>query len=94
MTFVQYARARRMGIAFQQIRNGQSVIDAQLDTGYESGSGFRDAFSKIMGAPPMKRDKQHAVLKASWIDTPLGPMIAISDDTGLYLLEFSERRGL
>lgn len=27
-------------------------------------------------------------LKASWIDTLLGPMVAISDDKSLYLLEF------
>jgi len=34
------------------------------------------------------------VLKCSWLDTKLGPMIAISDDEGLYLLEFVDRRGL
>lgn len=34
------------------------------------------------------------VLKSSWIETELGPMIAIADDEGLYLLEFAERRGL
>lgn len=92
MTFVSYARARRMGIAMKQIREGHTVIDTQLAAGYKSGSGFRDAFSKIMGAPPSS--KNHAVLKAAWLDTPLGPMIAISNDELLYLLEFVERRGL
>ncbi len=52
MTFVEYARARRMGLAMKQIRKGDAVIDAQLSSGYESSSGFRDAFSKIMGAAP------------------------------------------
>ncbi len=33
-------------------------------------------------------------LKASWIDTKLGPMIAIADEAALYLLEFACRRGL
>src|SRR5271170_7541035 len=47
MTFVEYARARRMGLAMKQIRAGNLVIDAQLSTGYESSSGFRDAFSRI-----------------------------------------------
>lgn len=94
MTFVEYARARRMGIAIKQIREGSAVIDAQLNTGYESGSGFRDAFSKIMGSSPKKFDKNSKVLKSSWLDTELGPMIAISDDSGLYLLEFVDRRGL
>lgn len=93
MTFVSYARARRMGLAMKQIREGSSVIDAQLSSGYESGSGFRDAFSRIMGSPPSK-STDHNVLKASWIDTPLGPMLAIADDKALYLLEFVDRRGL
>lgn len=99
MTFVEYARARRMGIAMKQIRAGDAVIDAQMNTGYESSSGFRDAFSKIMGAPPTKFAKKmenghRTILKASWIDTKLGPMIAIADEAGLYLLEFVDRRGL
>lgn len=34
------------------------------------------------------------VLKAAWLDTPLGPMLAIADDRALYLLEFVDRRGL
>src|SRR3990167_10139070 len=34
------------------------------------------------------------MLKSMWIDTVLGPMIAIADATSLYLLEFAKRRGL
>jgi AraC family transcriptional regulator, regulatory protein of adaptative response / methylated-DNA-[protein]-cysteine methyltransferase len=94
MTFVAYARARRMGLAFKQIRAGDPVITAQLDTGYESSSGFRDAFTKIMGAAPTHVAKQRTILKASWLDTPLGAMLAIADDESLYLLEFVERRAL
>ncbi|MBX9976810.1 MAG: methylated-DNA--[protein]-cysteine S-methyltransferase, partial [Alphaproteobacteria bacterium] len=89
-----YARARRMGIALQPIRNGESVINAQLDTGYDSSSGFRDAFSKIMGAAPTKSGQHRILLKAAWLDSPLGPMLAIADETALYLLEFVGRRGL
>lgn len=94
MTFVEYARARRMGMAMKQIREGEGLILAQLNVGYESSSGFRDAFTKIMGAPPSHLSQQLQVLKASWIDTPLGPMIAIADEEALYLLEFVDRRGL
>jgi AraC family transcriptional regulator of adaptative response/methylated-DNA-[protein]-cysteine methyltransferase len=94
MTFVEYARARRMGLAMKQIRTGEAVISAQINTGYESSSGFRDAFSKIMGAAPIKFNQHYKILKASWLDTKLGPMIAIADATGLYLLEFASRRGL
>lgn len=95
MTFVQYARARRMGLALKQIRAGESVIDAQLATGYESGSGFRDAFSRIMGTPPsLSNQTSTNVLKVAWLDSPLGPMVAIADEDGLVLLEFVDRRGL
>lgn len=93
MTFVAYARARRMGLAMAQIRAGASVIEAQLAAGYESGSGFRDAFARIMGRAPVQAG-QSKVLSAAWIDTPLGPMVAIADETALYLLEFVDRRGL
>lgn len=94
MTFVQYARARRMGMAMKDLQKGISVLDTQLNTGYESSSGFRDAFTKIMGAPPSLPHKQLKELKAKWIDTPLGPMVAMADETHLYLLEFIDRRGL
>ncbi len=83
-----------MGLAIRQVRAGDAVIEAQLNTGHESSSGFRDAFSKIMGAAPTKFTQHHKMLKASWLDTKLGSMIAIADETGLYLLEFVDRRGL
>lgn len=93
MTFVGYARARRMGLALKSIKSGKSVMETQIETGYESSSGFRDAFSKIMGTLPNLSPHTH-FLRASWIDTQLGAMLAIADDKALYLLEFVDRRGL
>jgi AraC family transcriptional regulator of adaptative response/methylated-DNA-[protein]-cysteine methyltransferase len=93
MTFVEYARTRRMGIAMKQIRAGEEVIEAQLSTGYESSSGFRDAFTRIMGTAPTQL-KNNKILQATWLDTKLGSMIAIADEEVLYLLEFVDRRGL
>lgn len=93
MTFVQYARSRRMGIAFKNIQiNEKKIIDQQLDSGYQSSSGFHDAFSKIMGTPTKKSDIK--LLISRFIITPLGRMYAIADDNFLYLLEFDNRRGL
>ncbi|MBM7711234.1 bifunctional transcriptional activator/DNA repair enzyme AdaA [Enterococcus xiangfangensis] len=92
MTFVQYARARRMGLAFKEISRGSKVIDQQLQVGYESSSGFNDAFTKIMGNPAKKTDVQ--TLTASFISTPIGRMLCLTDDEALYLLEFEDRRGL
>ncbi len=92
MTFVEYARARRLGHAMIDIRRGERVIAAQHSAGYESGSGFRNAFSRLMGAPPAANDAR--ALVAAWLDTPLGPMIAIADEDKLHLLEFLDRRAL
>ncbi len=93
MTFQAYQRARRMGLAFSEIRNGESIITAQVRTGYESASGFWDAFRKIFGTPPSQAEDVEC-LYARWIETPLGAMVALANRDGLYLLEFVDRRGL
>ena len=53
---------------------------------------LRDTFSKIIESS--SKTKQIKTLNAAWIDTPIGPMISIADESCLYLLEFLERRGL
>ncbi len=42
----------------------------------------------------MLPDTTHLILKAAWIDTKLGPMLAVAEDHGLYLLEFADHRRL
>ncbi|MBY0533908.1 MAG: methylated-DNA--[protein]-cysteine S-methyltransferase [Rickettsiaceae bacterium] len=42
----------------------------------------------------MTKSKKDYLLKSAYIDTPLGPMLAISDEEALYLLEFADRRSL
>jgi AraC family transcriptional regulator of adaptative response/methylated-DNA-[protein]-cysteine methyltransferase len=91
MTFQAYHRARRMGLALSQVRQGGRVDEARNGSGFESESGFREAFTKIFGEPPTNA-KARAALLAERIDTPLGAMIAVADDEGLRLLEFMDRR--
>lgn len=93
MTFVEYARSRRLGIALQSIKKGSRVIEAQLDAGFESDSGLRDAFKNTLGIP-LSGKKPITELYSQWIDTKIGSMLAISDEEKLYLLEFVDRRGL
>lgn len=93
MTFIEYARARRLGLAFNNIRNGKKMIDVQLEAGFDSSNGFRDAFTRTMGALPTK-NQEIKTLESVWIETKLGPMLGISDSDSLYLLEFVDRRGL
>jgi len=93
MTFQAYHRARRMGLALRQVRRGARVEEAQNGSGFESASGFREAFARIFGEAPTAA-KGRAGLFAERIETPLGAMIAVADDEGLRLLEFADRRAL
>jgi len=49
---------------------------------------------KIIGEAPESLAKQPNLLKASCLDTPLGPMLAIGNEDSLYLLEFIDSCGL
>jgi AraC family transcriptional regulator of adaptative response/methylated-DNA-[protein]-cysteine methyltransferase len=93
MTFQAYHRARRMGMALASVRSGIDLNHAGLRNGFESASGFRDAFARTFGTPP-GRASTLACLFARWLDTPLGAMLAIANDDGLCLLEFVDRRML
>src|SRR5881409_2286029 len=91
MTFQAFHRARRMGLALREVRRGGRVDEAKNGSGFESASGFREAFTRIFGEPPTDA-KARVPLFAERIDTPLGAMIAVADDEGLRLLEFIDRR--
>src|SRR5881227_1205236 len=91
MTFQAYHRARRMGLALNQVREHGRVDEARNGSGFESESGFREAFTKVFGESPSNA-KTRVPLFAERIDTPLGAMIAVADDEGLRLLEFIDRR--
>lgn len=93
MTFHAYQRARRMGLALHGIKSGKPVVEAQLEGGYESTSGFREAFARTFGQAPSGA-KEKGCLVGRRIETPLGSMLALADDVGLRLLEFVDRRGL
>lgn len=93
ITFLDMARLRRVGKAVDRLTEGESVINAQLDAGFDSGSGFRAAMTRLLGhAPADLRGKE--ILKADWIATPIGTMIAVADAHALHLLEFHDRKAL
>ena len=93
MTFHAYCRGRRLAGAIKQLRDGDSLDDVALGTGWESHSGFREAFAKTFGLPPGQAADARCVITAA-IDTPFGPMIAGATDEGVCLLEFTDRRML
>lgn len=99
MTFHAYSRAHRMGAALAAVRTAttagkaNSVLDQQLDAGFDSPSGYRDAFNQLFGARPSNASEV-ALMYSRWLETPLGPMLAIADDSGIQVLDFVNRRGL
>lgn len=93
MTFLQMARNIRLREGARRVAGGDAVIEAQLDAGFDSASGFRQAFARLFGHPPAKMRGADGLV-ADWIDTPLGGMIAVADDQALHLLEFTDRKAL
>jgi len=89
-TFHAYARARRLGSAFAALQRGAPLDDAALGYGYESHSGFREAFARLFGQAPGQSRSADCIVVA-WLDTPLGPMVAGATRAGLCLLDFTDR---
>jgi len=90
MTFQGYQRALRLGVAFGQLKQGESATAAAFDTGWESLSGFGGAFKSLTGTAPSKAEG--ALITVARIETPLGPMLAGAVEEGVCLLEFVDRR--
>ena len=93
MTFQAFARARRLTGVFGRIREGGRLDDAVFESGYDSHSGFRDAFHRVFGDAP-GRSRERACVLLSWIQSPLGPLVAGATADGVCLLEFTDRRML
>jgi AraC family transcriptional regulator of adaptative response/methylated-DNA-[protein]-cysteine methyltransferase len=98
LSFQAYQRARRLAAAFEAIKSGARIDDAVFDHGYESHSGFREAFARLFGSAPGTVAKAAEgggdFVRISWLESSLGPLIAAATDRGICLLEFSDRRML
>jgi AraC family transcriptional regulator of adaptative response/methylated-DNA-[protein]-cysteine methyltransferase len=93
MTFQAYHRARRLGSALGAMQSGDSVGRAAVESGYDSLSGFQEAFRLQFGASPTALEGSR-VIRVSRTPTPLGPMLIGATDDELVLLEFVDRRQL
>jgi len=93
MTFHAYQRSRRLSTALTKIREGSKLDEVILGNGYESHSGFRDAFGKVFGKPPGKSKSSDCVV-TSLFESPLGPLFLGASENGLCLCEFTDRRML
>ncbi|AHJ97624.1 bifunctional transcriptional activator/DNA repair enzyme AdaA [Hymenobacter swuensis] len=93
ITFHSFQRLNRLNLAFQKLQQGESVTAAAFDSGYESLSGFQESFKTVFGVAPT-RSRAQQVINLTRLETPLGTMLACATETGLCLLEFTDRRGL
>ena len=89
MTFHAWLRARRLAAAQHRLRGGESLDRVIIDSAWESHSGFREAFSRLVGAPPGRARAAEPVIAAT-CNTPLGTMVAAAVDEGVVLLEFGD----
>lgn len=93
LSFHGYHRMLRINAAYGAIAAGRTVTDVALESGYDSLSGFRDRYKAVTRHTPSGSGHLRFV-QYRRLETPLGPMLAAADDTGLVLLEFSDRRML
>jgi AraC family transcriptional regulator of adaptative response/methylated-DNA-[protein]-cysteine methyltransferase len=93
VTFHAYQRMVRLNHAFGKLQKGQKITETAYESGYESLSGFGEAFKKSLGFSPSRSSDQN-IITVSRVNTPLGPMVAGATQQGIVLLEFSDRRML
>lgn len=90
MTFAAWCRGQRLSSALCRLRAGDPLDDVACDSGYASHSGFREAFVRAFGAPPGRARTGIDGLIVAMFDSPLGPLLAGTSETGLCLLEFAD----
>ena len=113
MTFHAYQRARRLGLALGALQAAPgggdgatrpgpaSVGEVALDAGFESESGFREAFARLFDASP-RATREAGRIEVGRLTSPLGPLLfgvlveppERGGSESLVLLEFTDRRAL
>lgn len=93
VTFHAFHRARRMGSAIELLKKGENQLNVGLKEGYESASGFADAFTRQFKTTPSRHEHvSHLVVRS--IESPIGRLELGATDRGVCLLEFGDRRSL
>jgi AraC family transcriptional regulator of adaptative response/methylated-DNA-[protein]-cysteine methyltransferase len=82
-----------MGTALLEIGQGVKADYVGLSNGYQSASGFREAFRQTFGKPPGHIEGTDCIV-IDWVESPLGPLVLGAKTDGICLLEFSDPRRL
>lgn len=105
MTFHAYCRARRLGHTLGPIRAASQTPEPTMKLARDPSLSSSPASCVAIGSaasfavPSVTSSTGPAplpegALRARWLDTPLGGMLAIVSHAGLHLLEFVDRRAL
>jgi AraC family transcriptional regulator of adaptative response/methylated-DNA-[protein]-cysteine methyltransferase len=89
VTFHAWARGQKVATAQRQLKHGTALDRVIIASGYESHSGFREAFGRLVGTTP-GRARDGEPVHAISIDSPVGSLVAAAVDGGLCLLEFGD----
>lgn len=86
---------RSLGVSLQDLRAALAPRPHQQEPPFAQNT-FTDegGFAAYLAGMGLHLSKDAPLLRVSWIDTPLGAMIVVADDTALHLLEFADRRAL
>ena len=94
MSFAAWCRGNRLAGAFTRIHQGAALDDAIFDSGFQSHSGFREAFRRAFGKPPGRSRADGDRVTITMLESPLGPLLAGASDQGVSFLEYADRRML
>jgi AraC family transcriptional regulator of adaptative response/methylated-DNA-[protein]-cysteine methyltransferase len=92
-SFLDMARKARVVRGSLAARRGERMIEAQLDAGFESASGFREAAGRLLGRS-LQELRRPSPLGLTFITTPIGVMAAAATKDALWVLEFADRAEL
>ncbi|MEO5800643.1 MAG: methylated-DNA--[protein]-cysteine S-methyltransferase [Gemmatimonadales bacterium] len=89
ITFHAWARGQKVANAQRRLKQGDSLDQVIIESGYESHSGFREAFGRLVGTSPGRARSGEPVTAVSF-QSPLGSLVAAAVDDGVCLLEFGD----
>jgi AraC family transcriptional regulator, regulatory protein of adaptative response / methylated-DNA-[protein]-cysteine methyltransferase len=94
MSFAAWCRGNRLARAFMRLRQGATLDEATFDSGFESHSGFREAFARVFGEAPGRSRGSGDRIVITMVETPLGPLLSGATDQGIVCLEYTDPRML
>src|SRR3974390_415917 len=89
MCFSAWCRGNRLAGAFMRIRQGSTLDDAIFDSGFQSHSGFREAFGRVFGDAPGRSRENGERVVITMLETPLGPLLAGATARGINFLAYT-----